>query len=264
LGEELQVNAQRPSRELSVEETLRLAFNIYSGSLAKLFVPFLIGSLIPAGFLALRGSFVTDIPSYLESPTTEFWGRYWSSVMTTVVFMATAALVTWIVNGITEGVCVKYSSDIMEKGDANLGESIRVAFARLAAILVATLISSILIGLGTLALIVPGIIIALMYSLVLPVVVAEKVGALDSLSRSKKLVDGRWLKTFVFFLIVFASILFVTFIASLMFAPLGQFSWLATSVVSASIGPIGPISVTVHYYSMVAREKEQLPPPPPF
>ena len=49
---------------------------------------------------------------------------------------------------------------------------------------------------GLIALIVPGIILAIVFSLALPVLLIEKKGVLESMGRSHALVGHRWLKTF--------------------------------------------------------------------
>jgi hypothetical protein len=137
---------------------------------------------------------------------------------------------------------------------------------KLVSILVSTLIVGLLIGLGLIALIIPGIILAIMYSLVVPVIINENVGALGSLSRSKRLVDHCWLKTFAFFLII-GIVLLAAFIGTLVALPFGDFGWVVSSIISAFPSPILPISTTVYYYSMAGREEEQRippPPPPPF
>jgi hypothetical protein len=126
---------------------------------------------------------------------------------------------------------------------------------------VSTLIVGLLIGLGLIALITPGIILAIMYSLVVPVIINENVGALGSLSRSKRLVDHRWLKTFAFFLIIGIVVLLAAFIGTLVALPFGDFGWVVSSIISAFLGPILPISTTVYYYSMAGREEEQRIPP---
>jgi len=161
------------------------------------------------------------------------------------------------------GVCVKCTSDLIEKGKASLGESFNFTAYRLPSLLIATLITGILVALGLLALIVPGIILYIMFYLVIPAIIIENIGAFDSLSRSRRLVSNRWLKTFVLALIVGLIIGIAVFVASLITAPLGIYSSLVGSVITAFVQPILPISLTVYYYSMLAKEQQRIPPPPP-
>jgi len=114
---------------------------------------------------------------------------------------------------------------------------------------------------------VPGLIIYIMFFLVIPAIMIEDAGALDSLSRSRSLVSNQWLKTFVLALIVGLIIGIPVFILDLIMAPLGIYRSLVSSIIIAFVQPIIPISLIVYYYSMLAKEEQQRtppPPPPPF
>jgi len=117
------------------------------------------------------------------------------------------------------------------------------------------------------ALILPGILLAIIFCLYLPVVITENAGAVGSLSRSIKLVNKRWLKTFAVFLVIIIVILFVLLVGWLITGATDPFGWLISAIISAIVQPLIPITMTVYYYSMWAREQVQKPPPlppPPF
>ena len=112
--------------------------------------------------------------------------------------------------------------------------------------------------------VVPGIIIAIMFSLILPTIIVEQKGIFESLGRSKKLVSKRWLKTFALLLILGIIALIVNGGATVLAGPLSAIhpivNSLITSIIAAFVSPIYPIAITYLYYSMVAREN---PTPPP-
>ena len=112
--------------------------------------------------------------------------------------------------------------------------------------------------------IVPGIIIAIMFSLVIPTIISEQKGAFESLGRSKKLVSKRWLKAFLLMLIFGIIVFIVNNVASVLAGPFSTVHPIAnsliTSIIAAFASPIYPIAITYLYYAMVARE---IPPPPP-
>jgi len=175
-----------------------------------------------------------------------------------------SGLVSWIVGTTTTGIVIKNASDQIEKGTSNLGVSFNFAISKLPSLLVAQFIAGILAVIGMLLFIVPGIIITIMFSLVIPAIIVEQKGAFESLGRSKKLVSNRWLKTFALLLVLGIIALIVggiVFVLALLFsASYPIVNLLITSIMSAFVSPIYLIAITYLYYAMVARE---IPPPPP-
>jgi len=196
-------------------------------------------------------------------PPNVVWSQLWNFILTFLALAFILGIISWIIGNVISGVCVKCASDLIEKGKASLGESFNFTVYKLPSLLIATLITGILVALGLLALIVPGIILYIMFYLVIPAIMIENIGALDSLSRSRRLVSNRWLKTFVLALIVGLIIGIAAFVVNLIMAPLGIYRSLVGSVITAFVQPIIPISLTVYYYSMLAKEQQRIPPPPP-
>jgi hypothetical protein len=262
------LNLQKPSRELSIEEILTYTIDIYSKNFIIFFIPLLIASLI-SGILSVPIlSHVSKISQIdFTGPPNVVWSQLWNFILTLLALATLLSIISWIIGTVTSGVCVKYTSELIEKGKASPRECFNFTAYKLPSLLIATLITGILTVLGLLALIVPGIIIYIMFFLVIPVIMIENKGALDSLSRSRRLVSNRWLETFVLALIVGLIIGIVAFILNFIMAPLGIYRSLVGSVITAFVQPIFPISLTVYYYSMLAKEEQQRippPPPPPF
>ena len=92
-----------------------------------------------------------------------------------------------------------------------------------------------------------------MFSLVLPVLLIENPGVLDTLGRSRELVSHRWLKTLAM-VIVFGIITAIAgAIVGAISGPFGDASNIVSSILSAFYAPLIPIALTVYYYSNVAR-----------
>jgi MFS family permease len=262
------LNSRKPSHELSIEETLTWTFDIYSTNFTAFFVPILISSLISGVLGAAITNYVSTTYSYNSTllsyaSINEIWGF----VLAILAIMFVSVIISWIINTIAYGICVKYASDLINVGKANLEEAFDITLNRLISLLVAAFIVAILVVIGLIALIVPGIILGIMFALVVPAIINENIGAFDGMSRSRKLVSNRWLKTFVLFLIIVIIIAVVSYIGGLIAAPFGNFSSLVSSIITAFVGPIIPISMAVYYYSMLAKEEQQKPqppPPPPF
>lgn len=262
---------QKPVHELPLEEILRWTFTLYSRNFTKFLIPFLAAALAIGSLGAVVSNFATttmaNIPE-LGASSEEIQNWFWGFIVAMIAIVFIMSIISWIISSVVNGVCTKCAADLIEKGRASLTEAFNFTVYKLASLLAAALITGILVGLGFLALIVPGIILSIMFSLVVPAIIIEDIGALDSLSRSRKLVSYRWLKTLTLLLIVYLAIIFVSYIGNLIGQPLGPFSTLAGSIAAAFIQPIIPISLTVHYYAMMAKEAKIVPrpppPPPPF
>lgn len=253
---------------MTVEETVSKAFSLYLNNFAPFFIPFLISSLA----ISIMTSTILDYIRYFETnidfgaPAEETWLQLSAVLSVFLLIFFLFLLILWITTTVTHGICIKYASNLISEEIPSFRNAFSFAIHKLPSLLVMTLIIDILVIFGLLALVLPGVIIGIMYSLVIPVILNENVGALDSLSRSKSLVDGRWLKTFAIFIIITIVIAVASSIAGLIAMPFGDFSWLASSVLVALFEPLLPITIAVHYFSMRGKEEQRsiLLPPPPF
>ena len=262
------MNAEKFSRELSLGEILSLTFNLYRSKFLQFFLPFLIVGIIMAlSIYAITSSFPIPTPPSATASYEELFAWFFTFLSRVVVTGILLGLVLWIVGATTTGVVIKNASDQIEKGTSNLGVSFNFAISKLPSLLVAQFAAGILIAIGMLLFIVPGIIIAIMFSLVIPAIIIEQKGAFESLGRSKKLVGKRWLKTFALLLILIIIVLIVSGVANVLITPFSTIhpiiNPLITYTISAFVSPIYPIAMTYLYYAMVAREILPSPPPPP-
>ncbi|MGB9853424.1 MAG: hypothetical protein ACPLRY_01240 [Candidatus Bathyarchaeales archaeon] len=257
---------QKPEQELPLEEILRWTFIIYSKNFITFFIPFLAAAIVTGSLGSIVTNFATQATANIPEPgasSEEIQNWFLSFMMAFLAMTFVLAIMSWIISTVVNGIGVKCTTDLIEKGKASLTEAFNFTVYKLVSLLAAALITGILIGLGLLALIIIGIIVMIMFSMVVPAIIIEDIGALDSLSRSRKLVSYRWLKTFALLLIIYLAVFFVSFVGSLVGQHLGPFSILVGSIIGAFIQPIIPISLTVYYYAMVAKEAKRAPPPPP-
>ena len=246
-------------RELSIGEILSQTFNLYSRNFVMYLIPFLVAGIV-TGLATIVVNSTIIIPATPVNPQQLLaWFPIYITATLTSLFLS--GIVSWIANGITTGITIKFTSDMMQTGQANLQSSFNFTMPKLLSLLAAGIITGILIFLGLVALIVPGVILALMFSLVYPVIMLEGSGVLGSLSRSLFLVSNRWLKTFGLLLVVGIIVAVVNGVAGLIASPFGLFSPLISGILTAFITPIAAISITLYYYSM--RAKTFPPPPPP-
>ena len=126
---------------------------------------------------------------FAHGETLKYWGLYMLVPLTLIGSAVSAAL--------TYGVVMQ-----LQGSKASIGACIGKGFSRLFPVLGVAIVSGILVGLGCLALIVPGIIIYCMLYVATPVAVTERPGVMASLSRSRELTRGHKAEIFVIFLIL--------------------------------------------------------------
>jgi flagellar biosynthesis protein FlhB len=256
------MSRKRPSKELSIGEVISESFAIYSANFMQYLIPFLAAAVV-TGFLTTLVSFAIIVPAFSPPSVAEqLWSWLWAYLGLIIASALATAIISWIVGYIAQGIAVKFTSDTLDKGQANLQTSFNFTMSKLLSILAASIITGILIFVGLLALIIPGIILAIMFSLVVQTIIVEDTGALESLSRSRRLVSNRWLKTFVLLLVLYIILGIVSVIAGQIARPFGLVSSLVSNIITAFIQPILPIGLTLHYYSMMARTAPQSQPQP--
>ncbi len=253
---------KKPTHELSIGEILSQSFSLYSVRFVDFFIPFLFAGLMNGIF-----NMVVNLYFPLPQPPVEYTSpeelmSWLGSFIAAVIVVATLiGIVSWIVSTIINGVAIKYSSDLLEKGDANLSEGLNFTVTRLVSLLAVGVITGVMIIIGLICLIVPGIIIAIMFALVTPVIIIERLGALESLGRSRRLVSHRWGKTFVVLLLIYIIFGIISALANTALSPLGPASSIFTNLITAFIQPVLPIALTLLYYSTAAKEAQLAPTP---
>ena len=167
--------------------------------------------------------------------------------------LLTFLLVALVVFPVAEGAAIKMASEEIQNKPSDIKTSLRFATSGLLSMWALGIIVGIIIILGVIALVIPGIILAIMFSMALPALLLENSGVVGSLSRSRELVGHRWLKTFATFLVLVIIIAIISAILGLISAPFGPASDFASTILGAFTAPILPIALTVYYYSNLAR-----------
>ena len=93
------------------------------------------------------------------------------------------------------GACLKAAGDAYLGRTPEVGDSLRFARGRLGPMLWLGFLFVVAVFLGTLALIIPGIYLAVAFSVAVPVLLVEDLRGTKALGRSRRLVSGRWWST---------------------------------------------------------------------
>jgi uncharacterized membrane protein len=193
---------------LTLGEILDRMFTIYRKNFLLLFgisgIPYA-GLTVVVGFFvalfALTNRSAPDVARIGIAPAA-------GVIVLLIIVMVFVFLVAIMLSGVGTVAAVW---DIQVGRKPSIRQSYRVAWKHLLSAIVAAILSALAIGAGFVLLIVPGIIIALAFSLMYPVIIAEDAGGPDALGRSWDLTKGyRW-KIFVAALVYFAVSMAITY-----------------------------------------------------
>jgi len=260
---------QKPSAELPLGDSISLIFHLYSKNFFKFLVPVFVAYVLTGILTALMFIYIlTPIPNLSELLSTpQLWNWFLTYILPRLALLVVLGVIAAVMNLTAEFLLIKYASDLIERGSANLEDAFRFTLRKLGILIINSLIIGVIVVLGIIALVIPGIILAVMFSLTYPAILNENAGIINSLSRSRQLVSKRWLKTFAYFFVLAIIMSIFNYIVSLILTPVTIYSPIASYVISiiliAFVIPITPIGVAVYYYSMLAREKLSLPQTPP-
>lgn len=217
-----------------------LALNVANAALAKFILRFL-PPFNPLSFSA--DGFITQIINYLVSLTP----------ILSLIFLS-----AWILTNLGCGLVIKCTFDILEGRKVNMKNNLLLTLRSLGKILGVSFLTGVLIISGITLLIVPGIIVAVVFSLSIPALIYERLGVFGSLKRSKELTDGAWWKTFLLLVAVLA-LLIVAYLSAEILAAVAAIRQSTTKVIAATliisfVEPIYPISISCLYY-ILRRQK---------
>ena len=177
-------------RSVSIGRIFSRTFGVMGDNPLVVFGISLVLSGIPVGIF--NGFFRQALGQAVEN------GLSAATAMQSGLGFLVAMLLQWLVMGCITRATVAYS-----QGErASVGDCFSVTLPRLLPIFVVSILAALGIGLGFLLLIVPGVILACMWAVVVPVLLAEKTSIFGAFSRSSALTKGARWKILGLFLLV--------------------------------------------------------------
>jgi hypothetical protein len=155
---------------------------------------------------------------------------------------------------------VRAVMDLAESGDADAGTALAVAARRLPAVAVAVTLAQICSTFALLLIIVPGVYLWVSWWVSAQAVVAEDLGPLRGMSRSRQLVKGNWWRTFGIALLIsligglLAFALGIPFLAAGALAGSGIVTLLGQIVLDGVIYSFTALAGTFLFFDLKARE----------
>jgi len=236
--------------EQSLGEVISKTFDLFGRDFVKYFAIFAIAEAV-VGIATLLAYSVVQLPTVPTNPTDLSWLPGY--LVASFELYGIIEISNLIVVPIAAGTAIKMAADAIEGNPVAFGMSVRFALSKLVRLWVVSFIVGVIVVLGFVALIVPGIILAIMFCLALPAVLLESTGVLGSLSRSRELVSHRWGKTFAVFLVLGLIILVISVVLGVVGGFFGSASSAVTDFLSALYEPLLPIALTVYFFSNQAR-----------
>lgn len=239
-------------RELSIGEILNKTVDLYRNNLVNFVLLFAVVEVIIGvlGYAISVYAGITIGSMALGTGTGVAIGALFGA-------LALALLLTFVVTVIfipvAEGATIKMASEEINGQKIELMPAVKWAFSKIISLWAVFIVVGFIVVLGFIALIIPGIILAIMFALAIPVVIIEGKGVFEAMSRSRQLVGGRWLKTFVTFLVIGIIVAVVSTVVNIIAGLAGPGAGILSSILSALWQPVVPIALTVFYYSNVAR-----------
>jgi hypothetical protein len=182
-----------------------------------------------------------------------------------------ALVLTLFFSAVSQAATVVAVSQVHLDRPASISDSFSRVKAEIWGVFVLILLVTLGVGAGFIALIVPGILLALMWSLSVPVKVLENKGVTDAMSRSSDLTKGDWGRVFViwllFILLGFAIGLLLRWpleiaagVSSIAGMQRSSGGWqvallVSTFVSECLVGPLGTIAFSLLYYDERVRKE---------
>ena len=140
--------------------------------------------------------------------------------------------------------------------DRSVGETYRAVQPRLPAVIVAGVLAAIGIGLGFIALVIPGLFLLTIWSMLVPVIVLEGRSAGESFSRSRELVRGNGWSVFGLIVVTFVLAAIGSAVIRAILSPLPDFldAWLGALIAHSATTPFVAAVLTTAYFRLVASQ----------
>jgi hypothetical protein len=169
----------------------------------------------------------------------------------------------WLQGALCEAV-----ADVRDgRADLSISDTLQKVRPRLAPLLGAGVLAGLGVALGLVLLIVPGLVLLTWWSVIVPVVVLERVAAMDSFGRSRELVRGNGWNVFgvivltVLILLAFAIAFAIVAAVLLSWLPDEGRSFVQTLVVDTLTAPFLALAWTLMYFRLRRGEQETEPAP---
>ena len=185
--------AAPPLRPLGIGEILDVAIKIFWRHKAQLTrIVLLVSAPIAVLTNLITFSAVPDRGSGFTADTTTTETASGRDLGIAITAFVLAGVLGWVATTIATAACFKAIGEAYVGGTPSWKDSLRYVGRRLHSVLWLVIFGGLLTGLGFIFCIIPGIYLAVAFSVVMPVLLMEGLRGRRALGRSKQLIEGRW------------------------------------------------------------------------
>jgi hypothetical protein len=177
------------------------------------------------------------------------------------VFLSLIAIgVSVIAATLYQGMVVSLVRDVQDGSrDSSVGQLIEETWPVVLPLIGAGILAGIGIAVGLIIFIVPGLILLTIWSVIAPVIVVERSGAIDAFGRSRALVKGNGWQVFGVIIVVFLIATIASFVLRAIGASISDsivMLALFSLIASTLTAPITALAASVIYFNLVALQGE--------
>jgi hypothetical protein len=140
--------------------------------------------------------------------------------------------------------------------DMSFGDTVAAVMPFLGAVALASIVAGVAITIGLFLLIVPGLVLLTIWAVIIPVIIIERAGAMDSFGRSMQLVRGRGWHVFGTLVLLYVIQIIVGLLLGVILSalPYALRDGISTVIAGTLIAPYLALVVTLIYYRLSGED----------
>ena len=238
-------------------EILSAAFNIYKANASKLVLVIAL-VVVPLSLIGALFFGVVFAPERIEVGSTgsgvvvDYAGRSWGA---NLLVGSIGALIAIIISAILQAAILRAAAQATIGDPVDVEASYRYGFKRLGSVILLSLLVGLIVAVGFILLIVPGIIFLVFLSASIPVLIVENRRGTEAMSRSWNLVKGHFWHALV---VILVAALIVGVVSGIIGAIGGDnwfVRWIFTSIAQIVTAPFAALVSVILYLDLRARSE---------
>lgn len=238
-------------------EILSAAFSIYKANASKLVLVIAL-VVVPLSLIGALFFGVVFAPERIEVGSTgsgvvvDYAGRSWGA---NLLVGSIGALIAIIISAILQAAILRAAAQATIGDPVDVEASYRYGFKRLGSVILLSLLVGLIVAVGFILLIVPGIIFLVFLSASIPVLIVENRRGTEAMSRSWNLVKGHFWHALV---VILVAALIVGVVSGIIGAIGGDnwfVRWIFTSIAQIVTAPFAALVSVILYLDLRARSE---------